>query len=323
MNFRCFFHALLFASVLAPGMALAQVSDRDKAAARQLTLDGLTALQRKDYAGAADLFKRADALFHAPTVTLGLARSYVGLGKLLPAQELYNRLVHEPLAPGASEAFVRAIDDARTELAALSPRIPSLVVRVRGATPARVTLDSVEMPAAVLGVKQPIDPGRHTVRAVARGFAPASAPVDVAEGRTATVTLDFVRAPPGVSDGVDESDPKAGSSGGSTLRTAGFAAIGVGGAGLVVGAITLGLDSAKHSTLSSQCTGGICKPSLQGDVNAYHTLGIVSSTSLGVGGALAVAGIALVLAAPKAQPRAVGLQPLIGPGFVGMSGRFQ
>jgi hypothetical protein len=103
---------LLLATALAPGVALAQVSDRDKAAARQLTLDGLTALQRKGYAGAADLFERADALFHAPT----------------------------------------------------------------------------EMPAAVLGVKQPIDPGRHVVRAVARGFTPASAPVEVVEGRTATVT---------------------------------------------------------------------------------------------------------------------------------------
>jgi hypothetical protein len=326
MDLRVCFFALLLTSALVPSVALAQVSevsDSNKAAARQLTVDGFAALQRKDYAAAADLFKRADALYHAPTVTLGLARSLVGLGKLLAAQELYNRLIHEPLAPGASDAFVRAIDEGRAELAALSPRIPSLIVQVRGGVPARVTLDGAPVPAALLGVKQPVNPGRHTVRVVARGFAPAAAPVEVAEGNTATVALDLVPAPRGVSDGVDESAGDTGTSGRSPLRTVGFVAIGVGGAGLVAGAITLAVDAAKHSSLASQCTGGTCGPGLQGAVDTYHTLGVVSSTSLVVGGALAVTGIVLVFAAPKARQETVGLVPLLGPGFVGMGGRFQ
>ena len=58
MTFRrsTFSLALVLCGALAPGVALAQqVSDGDKAAARQLAIDGSAALEKKDYAGAADL----------------------------------------------------------------------------------------------------------------------------------------------------------------------------------------------------------------------------------------------------------------------------
>ena len=76
-------------SLLAPA-AHAQ-SAADRATARELGNDGQSALDKKDYATAEDRFRRAEALFHAPTLLLGYARAEVGLGKVVNASGTTNR----------------------------------------------------------------------------------------------------------------------------------------------------------------------------------------------------------------------------------------
>jgi len=354
MTLRCLSLSLVLCAALAPGLAQAQsVADGDKAAARQLTIDGHAALGNRDYATAADLFSRADKLFHAPTVTLGLARAQVGLGKLVSASELYNRLVHEPLPPNPSEAFTRAMDDGRNELAALAPRIPSLIIQVKGTDAPRVTLDGAEVPAAVLGIKRPVDPGKHVVHAVGRRALPGEVTVTVAEGKVETVTLELAPAPAGTPDAPDTSVPPvavvapgssgmppvagnpgvpfapiadASGSGGGSRKPLGFALLGVGAAGVVVGAITGGLASSKRSSLIQQCPTGHCLPSqqpaLQGDVNSLNTLASISTAGFIAGGVLAAAGIIVVVTSPKAKSPTAFLAPLVGPGFAGLQGGF-
>src|SRR5690242_12546885 len=75
-----------------PRGAFAQ-SDADKATARELGKEGQAALDKKDFKTAEDRFKRAEALFHAPTLALGLARAYTANGKYVAAQETYNRII--------------------------------------------------------------------------------------------------------------------------------------------------------------------------------------------------------------------------------------
>jgi hypothetical protein len=65
---------------MATRVAQAEPSDADRATARVLAHEGFDAQQRGDYSVAADRFLRADALVHAPTLLLGLARAQVGLG---------------------------------------------------------------------------------------------------------------------------------------------------------------------------------------------------------------------------------------------------
>lgn len=340
MSVRRFSLVLLLSTVLAPRFALAQeVSEGDKAAARQLTIDGYSALDRKDYAGAADKFRRASTLIQVPTVTLGLARAQVGLGKLVSAQESYNRLIREPLAPGASPALTKAVEDGRTELAALEPRIPSLIINVQGADAPKVTLDGVDVAAAVLGNKRPVDPGKHLIRAVAPGLAPHEASVTVSEGQVETVNIDLRAAPQSVPDrAVSGSGPvagpgpgplpggDAGSSAGSVQKPVGFGVLGVGAAGLVAGAVATGLASSKHSDLIRQCPTGHCPESLQpqlgSEVNDYRTLGGVAVGGFVAGAALAAAGVILVVTAPASKAHAAFVSPIIGPGFVGAAGRF-
>ncbi len=184
MNTRQFLlTTLLVASALAPATALAQSADADKATARDLAIEGYKALQSKDYAAAVDRFTRADALYHAPTVILGLARANVGLGKLVSAQELYSRIAHESLPSNASATMKKAVVDAEKELDALVLRIPSVVINVKGNDAFRVTLDGIEVRAAALGVKRPVDPGKHVIAASATGFVTSEVTVDLTEER--------------------------------------------------------------------------------------------------------------------------------------------
>ncbi|WP_437939884.1 hypothetical protein [Sorangium sp. So ce341] len=90
------------------------------------------------------------------------ARSYERLGRLLEARALYQRVMNEPLEASAPRAFQQAQADAKSELADLTPRIPTLEVAVRGAARAAVKLtDDGQRIAPETPV--PLDPGEHTV----------------------------------------------------------------------------------------------------------------------------------------------------------------
>jgi len=357
MNLRRTFAALLFLSVLAPASAFAQVSDADKGTARDLTIQGYDALKNKDYAAAADRFSRADSLYHAPTITLGLARARAGLGKLVSAQELYSRVAHETVPANASASFTNAVEDAQRELAALGPRVPGVVINVKGADAVKVTLDGTDVPSAAFGVRRPADPGEHVVLALAVGFSPVEVKVTLVEGKAETVTLELKPGPGGPAAlpgptptgpavGPASPGPAGGQAGlgpviggppppgltpdqpdtsGPTRRMVGFVGIGLGGAGIVVGAITGGLAASKHSDLAKQCPGGTCPisqmSSIQSQIDSYNSMGTISTVGIVAGGALALTGIILVATAPKA-PRRAGITPVIGLGYAGAQGSF-
>jgi hypothetical protein len=350
MMIRRFAAALLFLAAISPAAAWAQISDADKATARQLTLDGYDALEKKDYAGAADRFARADSLYHAPTVSLGLARARVGLGKLVSAQEIYSRLVHETVPANASPAFLKAIEDARRELDALAPRVPSVVINVKGNDAPKVTLDDVEVPVAALGVKRFVDPGKHVVRAGAAGFATSEVAVTLVEGKSEAVTIELkagqgvppgptppptkppettppATTPPAAGTGTPPATaPDTGSSSGSPLKYVGITLLGVGGAGLVVGAITGGAALSQHSDLVKDCPGGHCpkgsEDMFQARVDKYKKMGTISTAGFVAGGALAATGVILMVVAPKPKPQKAAITPVLGAGYLGMQGSF-
>jgi hypothetical protein len=114
-------------ALIAPA-AFAEPTAADRATARTLAQEGQHALETKNYTMAIDKFTRADALVHAPTLLLGLARAQVGATKLVEAQENYNRIIREGVAPGAPKSWSKAIDDANKEVAPsrrASPGSPS------------------------------------------------------------------------------------------------------------------------------------------------------------------------------------------------------
>jgi hypothetical protein len=322
---------LLFLAPLAHAQSAA-----DRATARQLGLDGQEALDKKDYATAEDRFRRADALFHAPTLLLGFARAEAGLGKLVNASEAYNRIVREGVPPGASAAFANALEAAKTEAGAVQSRIASVTVTVTGPENPTVTLDDQPLSIAALGIRRTVDPGTHVVRATADGWEPAETRFAVADAGSANATLSMQRiapvgsaaqpspvlAPAGETPAPSR-DSGATTSTGGGQRTLGWVGLGVGVAGLATGAITGILAMSKHSDLQTPCANG-CPTSSQGDLDSYHTLGTLSTVGFIAGGVLSAAGLVLVITAPHDSTAAAGprAMPYIGLGSMGAMGTF-
>jgi hypothetical protein len=356
MNLRRSLPALLFVFALASPAAADDPSDADRATARALTLEGYNALDRKDYPTAVDRFRRADSLYHVPTVALGLANAEIGIGKLVNALATYSRIVREGVPAKAPPAFAKAVADARKALDALTPRIPSVIITVRGPSDAKVTIDGADVPAAALEVKRPVDPGAHVVRATAPGCTASEVTLTLLEGKAEAVTLELklerpevaaapvvpppvvvppppvvtppplppVMIPVMVPTPVAPPPPEAGT---STQKVLGFVGLGLGAAGLGAGAVTGGLALARHGSLVETCPQGSCKASqraaVQADLDAYHTLGTVSTAGFIAGGALLGTGVILLLTAPKASPsREARVTPMIGLGYAGAKGSF-
>jgi hypothetical protein len=334
--------ASLFVATAGPASAQ---SDADKATARSLGQEGQEALDRKDFKTAEDRFKRAESLFHAPTLALGLARSLAANGKYVAAQETYNRIIREGTPPGAPAAFVKAVEDAKSEVASVSPKIGGVTITVAGPESPKVMLDDTQVPSAALGVKRPVDPGAHVVKATAEGYEPAEMRFSVAEGGSANAALTMKKASsvavapvpgpapagpsttpaPATSSSMAPENADTGVSTKSSQKTFGWVALGVGGAGLAVGAITGLLAIGKHSDLKDACGDNPCPADKQSDVDSFHTMGTISTIGFIVGGVGVAAGTVLLLTAPKAQTASAtkpSVTPFIGLGTVGAVGRF-
>ncbi|MCC6528448.1 MAG: hypothetical protein IT373_37730 [Polyangiaceae bacterium] len=305
--------AAFFATAL-PSVARAQPdepSEADKAQARRLGEEGQKALDQKNYEVAYDRFKRAESLFHAPTLLLGLARSSLGLGKVVQAQEAYNKIIREKLPKGAPDPFVRAQEDAKKEIVGLDQKIAWATITVTGPDKPKVTLDGEPIQVAALGVKRPVDPGEHGVKASAEGYLDAETTFSVIAGGVREVELamqidpEAGKKPPGGPDVPgDTGDPGAGQ------RIGGFVTLGIGGAALIVGAITGGLAVGKHGELEDGCQDGVCPKALEPTLDDYHMLGTVSTVGFVAGGVLAATGLIVALTAPSAETTG-GLAPRV------------
>jgi hypothetical protein len=327
--------ALLAALSLLPAAAWAGPSDADRATARTLANEAQVALDQGDFKTAADRFDRADALYHAPTLLLGLARAEIGMGKLVSAAEVYNRIINEGVPPRSPPPFVKAVDDATREFEALDARIPRVIITVRGSDAAAVTLDGTPVPRAALGVKRPTDPGEHVLRATAPGFEATPVTFTLSEGATRPVTLNLKPLLP----------PSPEGRGSTTQETLGIVTAGIGGAGLLIGGITGIIALNQHQTLDAACDlmTRRCPREQEDTLNSFHRVTTVSTVGFVVGGAALAAGVVLILTSsstkPRAAPAAVGarpgrqtraasawalpsIKPQLGAGYIGVEGSF-
>lgn len=320
MKYRLFLVQLVAVSFAAavPAVARAEPSDADRVTARALARDGYEAEKRGQYAIAADRFGRAEALVHAPTLLLGLARAETGLGKLVEAQDIYERIIREPLAPNAPPPFAKAVEDAKRERAELVPRIGWITLVVSGASSAQVSLDDAPVPAAVLNVRRACNPGEHYVKATAKGFAPAERTFIVSEGSEQTIVLGLDALPPAAPAPLAvAATPEVPSGGGMSLQTKlGIGALGLGAAGLVTGGAAGIWVLARHSSLSQDCSHGVCGPGESGALGTYRTVANLSTVAFIAGGVGAAAGVVLMLTVPKTQAVTAYVAPL-GAGVAG------
>src|SRR6185503_6053716 len=95
--------ALVLLMLCATAAAASEDDDRDKA--RALAEQAGDALDARKFSQAIDLVTQAETLYHAPTHLLIAAEAHEGLGALVEAAEIYERIVAEPLPAGAPPAF--------------------------------------------------------------------------------------------------------------------------------------------------------------------------------------------------------------------------
>jgi hypothetical protein len=315
------------------------------ASARVLGTEGVRLAESGDCAAAIPKLEAAERLFHAPTTLDRLGECQVSVGKVVAGTESLNRVVREPLAPGAPAAFVSARQRAQQALSAALPRIARLRIHVEGAPADQVTatVDGASVPQALFDADRPTDPGHHEVRAAAAGYRAAVATVDLAPGAAQPVSLTLEPEPkaagatpevapsPGAAPSVPAPDvASAPPPSGGSHRTAGIAALVVGGVGLAAGSVFGVLALSKKSTLDGAdgCVNKVCSSaSAQSDIDSLKSNATLSTIGFGVGIVGVVVGAVLLATSheetPGAAPRTASVTPWIGLGAAGVGGTFR
>jgi hypothetical protein len=313
-------------------------SSADRATARTLAQEGYEALRDKNYAAAADRFTRALGIVHAPTLLRDLARAQVGLGKLVDAHESYALIIREGVADDAPPPWVKAVADAKAELATVTPRLSWVTITVTGPAHPKVTIDGAPIAEGALGVKRPADPGQHEIRALAGGYFTAKKNVELKEGESVNIAFELEDAP---ADAAPKNEEESGKVSVQTVvdpvwrKPVTIGAFALGGAGLVLGGVTGVLAMSKHNKLSTECADGVCSSGQKADYDSYHTLGMLSTIGFVTAGVGAGAGVVLLLVKPQSlvqqQPtqtgKANGSQgfrwtPFVGVASAGVEGTF-
>ena len=341
---------------LAAQAAYAQ-TDLERATARDAANNGRAAFDAGQYEKAIDSFSRAEQLVHAPPHLLFLARAQVKLGRLVAARESYLKITRETLSAKAPKAFVDAQTAAEQEQGAVDARLPSVTVVLQGA-PADgvvVQMDGTTLPAAMIGIPLPADPGQHVFKA--SGSATGT-PVTITLGEAAkqSVTLKLhatAVAPAAPAAGAAPTGAPAASTPASTepvtvdssqvkgsgLRIASYVSFGLGAVGLGVGTFFILKSSSTRSEsdkIYDDCrTGnplGKCLDPIKqsqirskdSDADSQGKIGVIGLVGGGVG---VIAGITfLVLDASSGNKSAHQSTPHVTPVFgfrsLGLVGTF-
>ena len=164
-----------------------------------------------------------------------------------------------------------------------------------------------------------LSPGAHHVEARAPAAEPTSRDVDLVGDRESTVELTPRRAVAGVSPGTADATSGAMRTSSMPWRTVGFAAAGVGVAGLVttfvIDAAVLGSKVDEYRLASAR--GDETARELRGDVHDLQTAALVGYA---VSGAILMAGAALALFAPRSSNASI--PPRFSSKLVGFVGTY-
>lgn len=172
--------------------AAAQHGDAERtAAARALFEEGLSLLDREEWAPAADRFERALALRPSAQVAYNLSTALIAQRRLVRASEVLLIAARDASAP----AEVR--DAAARRREEVLGRIARLTIRVSGAREGvTVEIDARPLDWAMIGIPIPVDPGSHEIAAVRAGETLARESIALREGGDGAVSLELPTAAP-------------------------------------------------------------------------------------------------------------------------------
>jgi hypothetical protein len=281
--------ACVVAAVAGEGLAQ-PIDPAARITARKLGADAIALFDKGEYAAALEKFDLANQLVPSPTLGLRAARCLVKLGRLVEASERYTEVTRMKLDASAQNVQRKAQVEALQEREALTPRIPILEVVLEGPQGKGVTvaLDGKALPPALLGQKQPIDPGKHVLEAQ-RADTTVKREVELAEGEEARLAL---KLPPLPAPPPPPPPPP------SPIAMYGWIGVGVGAAGIVVGVANGVAAIAQQGSLLDRCPDRRCPPEAHGDADLYDITRTISTIGFIAGGVIAAGGVTLLLVAP-------------------------
>ena len=336
------------------------LDDSDKEAIRVLSNEAAADFDQRRYDAAREKFLRAYRIAQVPKLAVWAARANEKLGHLVAAYELYlQALSFQPNDLWKADTQQQAQKDAEAELGTLQPRIPKLTIDIEGAKANEVSVrvDEKQIPSDLLGVERLANPGQRQIVGK-RGDEVVNQAVNLTEGEKKHVVLRFrnTQAPalatPGVVAGTALSIPASqasapsngiapskttsetnsplsnaqpaseqGSPHTSTNRTLGWIGVGVGAAGLALGATTGLMVALKYGDLNPDCPNRNCNGQHTPEVSTYNTMRTISTVGFIVGGVATAAGVTLLLTTPKEKsPARVGLW--LSPNTAAITGEF-
>lgn len=298
---------------LVPAGARAQATDAKKTAAAQALYDQATAeMDAKRYATACPKLEEVTRLIpEGLGAKLTLGECYESQGRLASAWAQYSLVGAIAVKVGQSERSQRAAAKA----AELKPRLATLSLDVPEATRAvpgfAITRDGLPIGEEQWAKPAPVDAGGHDIVATATGREPWKYHVEVADGAKLSVRVKaFEPALQPKAAPVEVSAPIMTSSAqNSWQRPAGIAAMGLGVAGVAIGAVLGGLAIGKNSESNrdNHCDANdSCDPEGLSLRAKALGLGNGSTGAMIAGGVLLAGGVVLFATAKKAPTQSAG-----------------
>jgi hypothetical protein len=258
---------------------------------------GIELEQASNWSAAIQQFREVGAVRMTPQVRFHIAYCEEGLGRLVTALGGYELALAE-----ANQVGPDFKSEAEVAVTRLRARIPTLVIeRGKNAEAALVQLDGIELGASTIGAEIPIDPGPHTVSAIAPGYQQFTTGADLKEQTVTRVSIELVPAPkdtgPETSRHVIVERPSG------PNRTVPYIVGGAGVGVLAVSGVLLALRLATQSELEKDCPDrNHCPESNYDTYRRLKTYNVVTPIVATVG--VAAVGVAAALIVfEKKQPK--------------------
>ncbi|MBK8942293.1 MAG: hypothetical protein IPM79_32985 [Polyangiaceae bacterium] len=230
-------------------------------------------------------------------------------------------------------------DRARALASKLAPRLSKLRVDVLSPSPSQVVKkNGALLDPSTYGALVPIDPGSYTITASAPGRADFSATVVLRADADAQVVVVPALGPP--AEGSAGPGPGAGSPDGVTRTTtplgvAGFVTTSLGALGIAMGTVfgVMALNEVGDAEEDPRlCPNKLCSEAGRKVLDEAETKGNAATAAFSIGGTALGAGVIIFLvreltdvekpASPQKPSGVTSVEPLVGPGFAGVSVRF-
>jgi hypothetical protein len=319
---------LLCGSVVAwAPAAQAAGPDQDKtaAAAESLFQEGRKLMEAKRYADACPKFAASQKMSPAIGTLLNLADCYEKNNQIASAWGRFQ----EAIALAKQLDRTQREQTARERADKLEPRLIKLTILSRAAG-VEVKLDGAVVDPSVLGTAIPVDAGKHTLEATAKGKKPYSKEIEVSDKeKTPTVEVPLLEDEPKTvepekKENITEPPPEERKDG-STQRTVGIVIGAAGIVGLGVGGFFALRARSKWKEADPRCDANDFCDDIGFDLaQQAQNAGNVATVAMIAGGVLLVGGAILFFTAPK--PHKAGLASVrvgFGPGSLLLGGHFQ